>query len=399
MKKPTMLYASPFPPMPSGISDYSVMLVKALCEAFDITLYTDHYAMYAPELPSLPVLRHGRDVVDFDRFDYRVYNMGNSAEFHSYIYEAALEHPGMVILHDFSLYHFFRGYYNDKGKMYSKLYQWGGNDCLRMISEAIKKKNMPEKDEIHSVLFPLNGELLSSDNLFMVHSEYARNCILKTGLKTGQEVRHINMIAQNGEDEAVERQRLFRKFEIPEDAVVVAAFGSILDKKLNRETIAAVKAIAEKTDKKICYVMVGGGTYVDDLLVPGRIIKTGYTELNEFNSMIEYADIILNLRNPSHGETSASMLRIMQKGKPCITNNGGWFSEIPEECACKIELDDIEGNIEKAIRDLVEDDDRRRAMGEAAKRYVDEECSPETIRDQIRKFLESGSGAEQVLSL
>lgn len=388
MRKPTMLYASPFPPMPSGISDYSVVLVKALSEDYDITLYIDDYAISEPSMLGYPVIRHGKDAVDFDRFDYRIYNMGNSAEFHSYIYEAALSHPGLVILHDFSLYHFFRGYYDERRQMYSRLYQWGGNDCLRMIKEAIKNGSMNKNEGEFSRRFPLNSELLGSDNLFMVHSEYARNCVLKTGLKAPDAVRKINMIAQTGDEKVLDKEKLYRKFGIPDDAIVLAAFGSILEKKLNRETIHAVNALSGGTDRKLCYVMVGGGSYADDLLEEGRIIKTGYTDLDEFNSMIEYANIILNLRNPSHGETSASMLRIMEKGKPCITNNGGWFSEIPDECACKIELDDIKGNIEKAIIELADSEERRKEMGEAAKRYVADNCSAKVIRKHISRFLQ-----------
>ena len=42
---------------------------------------------------------------DYDKYDYLVYNVGNNPDFHSYIYEAALAHPGMIILHDYMLYY------------------------------------------------------------------------------------------------------------------------------------------------------------------------------------------------------------------------------------------------------------------------------------------------------
>ena len=66
MAKPTMLYASPFPPKKSGISDYSVVLVKALSEFYDITLYSDNYIIEEDSLKAFPVVRHGYDEIDFD---------------------------------------------------------------------------------------------------------------------------------------------------------------------------------------------------------------------------------------------------------------------------------------------------------------------------------------------
>ena len=43
MERPSLLYASPFPPMKSGISDYSEELIQDLARKFDITLFTDDY--------------------------------------------------------------------------------------------------------------------------------------------------------------------------------------------------------------------------------------------------------------------------------------------------------------------------------------------------------------------
>ena len=53
--------------------------------------------------------------------------------------------------------------------------------------------------------------------------------------------------------------------------------------------------------------------------------------------------------NTYYGEMSTSVLRIMKKGKLCITNNKDWFSEIPDGCISKIELDGNVGNIEAGI--------------------------------------------------
>ena len=185
----------------------------------------------------------------------------------------------------------------------------------------------------------------------------------------------------------IDRDELFEKYNVPKDALLISSFGYIAHTKLNLEVARVVKKIAAKLDKKICYLMVGEGGYADEELQDGLILKTGYTELDEFNSFVEYSDIIVNLRYPSMGETSAAMLRILQTGKPCITNNGGWFSELPDDCVCKIKLDDIEGNLYTAVMNMIENEEFRTELSKRAKDYAEREYNGDYIVQQIYDFL------------
>ena len=385
----TMLYASPLPPVPSGISDYSAVLVRELSKDYDITLYIEDYDVEDPWLRRLPKLRYGIDRVDWDSFDYCVYNMGNHSGFHSYIYETALQHPGMVILHDISLFDFLRGYYSDRGQLYSKVFQVGGAACLQELKEALKSGEIAQRGTRLALEYPLNRELIESGNKIMVHSEFGRRMVLSGGRIAPEQVRKISQIAPilDGEAPSGSKRVLRGKYGIPQDALMIASFGTILDKKLNREIATAVKNLAREGGRKLCYVMVGEGHYVDDLLERDLVIKTGFTPLDEFNGMIDCADIVANMRNPSHGETSAAMLRILQKGKPCITNDGGWFTEIPDDCVCKVALENVENNIERALRELIRNAGKREELGKNAMRYVRDNCAPEKIRREIGRFL------------
>lgn len=392
MEKPKLLYASPFPPMQSGISDYSVVLVKALSDKFDITLYTDNYDIQEDSLGKYPVLKHGVDEIDFDKFQYVVYNIGNNPDFHCYIYEMCLKHPGMIILHDMVIYFLFVGYYYEKNELYSKIYQEAGLENFVEIREMMKAG---ETDLQVVSKNPMNRELVRSGNKIMVHSWFTYNNVMESGLISKEQIRKINHISledSSKEKIIIEREKLFEKYNIPRDALIITSFGHIVQSKLNGHTCRVVKKIAERIGRKLCYVMVGGGTAADEYLEPDFIIKTGYTELDEFEAFIDYSDLIVNLRYPSMGETSGVMLRILQVGKTCITNNGGWFSELPEDCVCKIELDDIEGNLERAIEKFVTNPEERERLGASAKDYFEREYSPGVISQQIYDFLtESGN--------
>ena len=387
--KPTMLYASPLPPQKSGISDYSVALIKALSKVYDITLYTGNYVLDEPSLAEYPVLRHGYDDIDFDLFDYRVYNIGNHPGFHGFIYEAAIKHPGMVILHDYMLYFLFTGYYQKRNDLYSKLYSENDLNSFLTVKRAVKKNgpdllNQPEL----TFSLSLNKELLSSGNKIMVHSEYARDKVLSTGFITEDKVRKINHLAHvDTNDEIISKEDLFAKYNIPMDAFVISSLGYIAPTKLNREICEAVKSISGYNTKKLCYVMAGDGEYVDDELEFGKIIKTGYVGEKEFNSFVSHSDLIINLRNPTVGETSGAMIRILQLGKASIVNDIGWFAEIPDDCAVKLGIENIESNLEKCINELIDDEAGRLAMGENAAAYIKKEFAPEIIVEQIREFI------------
>ena len=388
-QRPTLLYASPFPPMQSGISDYSVVLVKALQQLFDITLYTDDYRISDKSLSQYPVLRHGRDSIPFDRFRYIIYNIGNNPEFHQYIYESLLNHPGMVILHDMVIFYLFVGYYLNKDVFLSATYEKQGLADFLVIKDSVKRygSNLLHIKSLAAKL-PMNRELLASGNRIMVHSRYAREEILKTRIIEEKDVAHINMICQiDDTDNRISKDSLFEKYGVPKHATVVASFGHIAETKLNQEICMAVRHIRSRTDMPICYVMVGQGDYANAYLEDGLIIKTDYVELHEFNAFIKYADIVVNMRYPSMGETSAALLRILQTGKACITNNGGWFSEIPDDCVFKVDLDDKENNIENAILRLMNEPDLRDQMEQNAIHYIEEEFRQEVVLDKIAHFL------------
>lgn len=390
MSKPTLLYVSPFGPMKSGISDYSEVLVQALKKEFDITILIEDYQLSNQKIKDdFIVLKNGRDFIDFDQYDYRIYNIGNNPDFHGYIYEICLKYPGMIILHDLVLYYLFVGYYQRKDKLYSQTYLQEGIKALEILKMAEKKNRIGllEQKQLAGML-SLNKELIKSGNKIMVHSWYSYNKLLESGLIKEDMIAKINLIALlNESDKNMPKEELFEKYNIPQNAIIVSSLGYISKTKLNHNVCRVIRDINKKSEKKVCYVMVGEGDYVNEYIDGKNIIKTGYTELDEFNSFIDYSDIIVNLRNPSMGETSASMLRIMQKGKACIINDGGWFTELPEECVLKVNVNSIEDDLFKLFNELILKPEMANEIGNRAKSYVDKEHNESVVVAGIKEFL------------
>lgn len=388
MEKKKLLYVSPFPPQRSGISEYSEILVYTLKKYFDITLLVDNYKISIPNIYNdFNVLMYKKDIVDFQKYDYIIYNIGNNPMYHSFIYKLCLEHPGMVILHDCVLYYLIVGVYEEENKLYSKLYDIGGIDAICTVKQALKKENKPllECKDIASKL-PLNKELASSGNKIMVHSQYAYNMI-KDNMSDIENLRKINLIKQTKTDvKIIDRKKLFAKYHIPEDALIITSFGYIAETKLNHKVCEAVKELCEEIKKKICYIMVGEGDYVNNQIDNKIVFKTGYTSLDEFNSFLYYSDIVANLRYPSMGETSAAMIRIMEYGKPCLIISDAWFAELPKDCVVSLEPNQID-QIKLKLYDLIEKEDYRKKIGRKAKEFVDLNHSPDKVGQEIYEYI------------
>jgi hypothetical protein len=84
------------------------------------------------------------------------------------------------------------------------------------------------------------------------------------------------------------------------------------------------------------------------------------------------ADVAINLRFPSAGESSASLYRLFGLGKPVIVSDVGSFAEVPAGCCARVPIDPTEEDLLLAcLRALARDSGLRREMGQSARRLVE----------------------------
>src|SRR5205807_3689405 len=101
-------------------------------------------------------------------------------------------------------------------------------------------------------------------------------------------------------------------------------------------------------------------------------------------------DVVLNLRYPTVGESSGTMLRALGLGKPVLVSEIGSFAEFPEDVCLKVPVGAGEEDlIFEYLNLLVSRPEVARALGARAKRYVARECNWATVAGQYAGFLES----------
>ena len=95
------------------------------------------------------------------------------------------------------------------------------------------------------------------------------------------------------------------------------------------------------------------------------------------------ADISCCLRNPTLEAASASTIEAMQYGKAVIVLDHGFYKELPDDCVCKIPVDNEITGLRNQLELLCKDQAYRKRLGEKAKNYAIHTFRPEQYARNI----------------
>lgn len=375
-----LAYFSPLPPARSGIADYSAELLPHLAERADVTVFATDPAAVAPGLEVRPA---GEFEWRRDEFDLPLYQMGNS-EHHEAIYDRLLRFPGVVVLHEVYLHHFVRHYTVGGGDWlgYERelAYDMGGDG--RRLGRAVRA------GRADAPLFevPLNRRVIDAALGLIVHSRYAADSIRRERPEALVGVVPASVESRPGRSRRAE-------LALPDGAVLFGSFGQLTAEKQIEPALRAFRR-ARETRPEAHYLLAGAASPDVDVaaLIAGlgladAVRHTGYvSDLDAFVDWIHTVDVVVNLRQPTVGETSAVALRALAAGKPLIVLDHGWYSELPNAAAVKIPPGDADA-LRTAMERLTGSADLRRAMGRAARDYAGRNCSPGQTADAYVDFL------------
>jgi glycosyltransferase involved in cell wall biosynthesis len=145
----TVGYFSPLPPARSGVADYSAELLRAL-----------------EPLGSVHV--NARDA------DVRLYHLGNNG-LHREIYGHALKTPGVTVLHDAVLHHFFLGGENEQDYVAEFVYNYGfwSEDLAR---ELWRRRSRSAADPEY-FRYPMLKRVIERSRAVIVHNPRAAQLV------------------------------------------------------------------------------------------------------------------------------------------------------------------------------------------------------------------------------
>jgi len=180
---------------------------------------------------------------------------------------------------------------------------------------------------------------------------------------------------------AVTREEARRQLGIAADELVVSTFGFLTEAKRLPVLLRAFARLrrelpAERAARTRLQLVGEVSPHYDFDRVAAPELRagvevTGRMALDRFLLHMAACDVAVNLRHPTAGETSGTLVRLLGLGKPVIVSRAGAFAEVPDGCCVKIALDEDEEDLLLAtLRALADDPGLRQAMGDNARRYA-----------------------------
>ena len=393
LTKPRLAYVSPVPPAKSGISDYSNELLPALSRYYeiDIVLSQDQveYPSHSCEFNLIKFENFRRSSKKYDRI---LYHFGNSS-FHSHMFELLAEIPGVIVLHDFFLsgvLAYMESYIGVKNIWWEALFLSHGNTGLdaRLVST---------NDDKVIYEFPCNIEVLQSAKGVIVHSNYSMELAARYyGDQIAQDwkvIPHLRAISKE-----VDRGELRKKIGFSSDAFLVCSFGILGPTKLNLELLEAWKHSALSKDSRSKLIFVGevsSPNYgielykkISQMPFPENIEITDWVDGATFGEYLAIADIAVQLRVLSRGETSGTILDCLNYGLPTIVNAHGSSKELDSASVFMLEDQFTMKDLVNALDELYLNENLRSTIGKKAKEIIRERHSPSYCAAQYKNYLE-----------
>ena len=396
-------YFSPLNPQRSGIGDYSEELLPHLGEGAQITLFVDGFPLANNELASKFEVRDYRrkrsHLNDLASFDAVVYHMGNDHRYHSGIFDALMQHPGIVVLHDYALQDFFLGLARERGNpdLYLKEVEFAyGKELRSEAAEAFLRGAVPAIVN-RPIDFPLNERIVKNAEAVIVHSEWARKRLHAFAPEIP--IVHIPHLIHTEDPVQLSTNEVTQ----------ISSFGLITPGKGIELALRALSRL--RHTHRFKYSLVGDPNSFFDVQQLIRLYQmdelvevTGHVELDEFKERMRKTDIALNLRERTVGETSGCLCRLMSAGICSVVADVGWYGDLPDDCVVKVPLDSTtEALLVAYLERLIEDRHLRQRIGENARRYVTAkhaiEIVAESYLDFIRETVERRPRKELIASL
>lgn len=333
---------SPLPPLMTDIANHSESILAELARRCEVTAWTTQADAACRGLHPGQVRRydpHDLPLREMNAADAVFYNFGNHAGFHRPILHAALAVPGIAVLHDLNMQHFFARF------------------ALSRSSEAAYVSAMRRH----------HGEGAAADaRRFAAHEIGIDALVERYPLPLAAADRAIAVLGHNKSGmEALSRQTRLpayylplstRFLDVPAPARVPAAppyrlvtFGFIGP---NRRIASTLHAMAALPDPGLFTLDIYGAVEdaagveaaAGELGLGGQVRLHGFVPDAVLAAALHHAHLAVNLRYPTMGEASGSQLRIWAHALPSLVTRVGWYADLPGDAVAFVDpTDEVAG--------------------------------------------------------
>jgi glycosyltransferase involved in cell wall biosynthesis len=305
-------FFSPLPPARTGVADYAAALLTEL-------------------------RRHGHVDVAPARCDVALYHLGNNG-LHADIYRRALASPGVVVLHDAVLNHFFLGQLREAEYVDEFVYNYG--EWNRDLGRELWRGRANSAADERYFRYPMLKRAAERARAVVVHNPAAALAVKDhaDGARV-VEIPHLFAPPQLPDDSEVARYRA--SLGVPPHAFLFGVFGYLRESKRLPSVLRAFAAVHSQMPRT--GLLIAGQFVSTDLeravtpmLAAPGVYRLPHLPEREFWLAARAVDACINLRHPSAGESSGIAVRLMGLGKPVLLTDGLEASPFPEDACLRI---------------------------------------------------------------
>jgi glycosyltransferase involved in cell wall biosynthesis len=354
-------YFSPLPPAPTGVADYSATL--------------------------LPLLRScGAVEVDPEKCDVALYHVGNNM-LHRDIYQRALTHPGVVVLHDAVLQHLLLGMLNANEYVDEFVYNHG--ESSRELGRQLWDERARSGADMRYFARPMLKRIATASRAVIVHNPAAAKLVREHAPQVQIfEIPHLFLRPILPSPEETTRFRA--ALGLTPETLLIGTFGH------QRETKRLAVVLRAFQRLNVDARLLVSGDFVSStfenamapLLRQPAIIQTGYLPEPQLWSYAAATDLCINLRYPSAAETSGIAVRMMGIGKPVVFTSSEALARIPTNACLRLDVGpDEEQMLAGYITWVAENREAGLEIGRRAAAHIAQCHEPEKIAREYWKVL------------
>jgi len=369
---------SPLPPQGSGIADYSYRILRLLSSHFSmVAVVADSACEVVQAPPGIEVV--SASVGRLLRFDARIYQMGNHIGFHRFMFFDILDQPGLLVLHDPSLFDFFSdlcGGVESEVFREELRYDSGRNVSPGPVPSIGFVDGSEEPDRLGVLLC---RRLVETSRGVVVNSRWAADTIAE---RYGVAPRVVPIPS--------------RPVSLPRSRWGGSArpvFGVLGGIARHKRPVQVVRAFLELQRDRECALTVAGRAdehevvaQLDDLigsLDAGPRSAVHFVldpDTEQFEAELRACDVVVCLRWPTAGEMSAIVPAALSHGCLVLVSDIPQFRELPDSCCWRVPTDpQLEHSALVALMRRATDD--RAALetaSEAALQYSHDKLRPDS---------------------
>ena len=252
------------------------------------------------------------------------------------MYETALRHPGVVVMHESNLHHLIADLTIRRGDWdaYVRECEYQGGPAARAFAERVRQLEVgPDYEGV-----PMTRRLLESARGVIVHSRFMQAEMRAAGFSGPVAVIPHGAWIPRGRSATPSATSWGSTKSTP----LIGIFGFLKPYKRIAESLRAFRRLL-RLAPNAKMILVGEPhpdfpleAMIRSMGLSASVRLLGFAPIEDFVGYLAACDIVLNLRYPTVGESSGTLLRSLGLGKAVLVSEVGSFAEFPDDVCLKV---------------------------------------------------------------